>query len=214
MSIIDTNSDALFNDTTPLDVFNPVYGTATEASFLDFNIKNRVQQLGFYLQDQITIAENLKVLLGGRFDIANQKSEDLLNQTNDFKQTEAFSPRIGIVYQPIQPISLYASYSRSFNQAVSLFDAAPPEPERGTQYEIGVKADLTDRLAATLAFYDLTRTNLPTIDPNDSRLGEKHAETVEHPADHQSFRLDLQDRNVKMGNAIPLGRTQLVKYHS
>ncbi|WP_298913636.1 TonB-dependent siderophore receptor [uncultured Nostoc sp.] len=183
LSKTDTNSKALFNDTTPLDVFNPVYGTATEASVPDFNIKNRVQQLGFYLQDQITLAENLKVLLGGRFDIANQKYEDLIAQTSDFKQAEAFSPRVGIVYQPIQPLSLYASYSRSFNQATSAFGAALPEPERGTQYEIGVKADLSDRLAATLAFYDLTRTNLPTSDPNDPRLtiivGEQRSRGIE-----------------------------------
>ncbi|MBD2561568.1 MULTISPECIES: TonB-dependent siderophore receptor [Nostoc] len=183
LSRTDTNSDALFNDTTPLDVFNPVYGTATEASVPDFNIKNRAQQLGFYLQDQITLAENFKLLLGGRFDIANQEAKDLIAQTNDFKQTEAFSPRLGIVYQPIKPISLYASYSRSFNQAVDLFGPALPEPERGTQYEIGVKADLTDRLATTLAFYDLTRTNLSTTDPNNPQrtiqVGEQRSRGIE-----------------------------------
>ena len=179
----DTDSKALFNDTTPLDVFNPVYGNATGASLPDFDIKNTIQQLGFYLQDQITLAENLKVLLGGRFDIANQKYEDLIAQTSDFKQTEAFSPRVGIVYQPIKPISLYASYSRSFNQATSVFGAALPEPERGTQYEIGVKADLTDRLATTLAFYDLTRTNLSTQDPNNPQrtiqVGEQRSRGIE-----------------------------------
>ncbi|MBW4569124.1 MAG: TonB-dependent siderophore receptor [Tolypothrix carrinoi HA7290-LM1] len=179
----DTNSKSLFNDTTPLDVFNPVYGTATAASTPDFDIENTLQQLGFYLQDQITLAENFKVLLGGRFDIANQEAKDLIAQTNDFKQTEAFSPRVGIVYQPIKPISLYASYSRSFNQAVSTFGPALPEPERGTQYEIGVKADLTDRLATTLAFYDLTRTNLSTTDPNNPQrtiqVGEQRSRGIE-----------------------------------
>ncbi|MEH2051202.1 TonB-dependent siderophore receptor [Nostoc sp.] len=183
LSKTDTNSKSLFNDTTPLDVFNPVYGNFTQATVPDFDIKNTIQQLGFYLQDQITVAENLKVLLGGRFDIANQKFQDLLNQTTDFQQAEAFSPRVGIVYQPIKPISLYASYSRSFSQGQYTLGAAPPEPERGTQYEIGVKADLTDRLAATLAFYDLTRTNLPTSDPNDPRLtilvGEQRSRGIE-----------------------------------
>ncbi|WP_335221658.1 TonB-dependent siderophore receptor [Nostoc sp.] len=183
LSKTDTNSKSLYSDTTPIDVFNPVYGTFTEAYVPDFDIKNTAQQLGFYLQDQITLAENFKVLLGGRFDIANQEFQDLLNQTTDFKQTEAFSPRVGIVYQPIKPISLYASYSRSFNQATSVFSAALPEPERGTQYEIGVKADLTDRLSTTLAFYDLTRTNLSTSDPNNPQLtiqvGEQRSRGIE-----------------------------------
>lgn len=183
LSKTDTNSKSLYSDTTPIDVFNPVYGTFTQAYVPDFDIKNTAQQLGFYLQDQITLAENFKVLLGGRFDIANQEFQDLLNQTSDFKQTEAFSPRVGIVYQPIKPISLYASYSRSFNQATSVFGAALPEPERGTQYEIGVKADLTDRLSTTLAFYDLTRTNLSTQDPNNPQrtiqVGEQRSRGIE-----------------------------------
>ncbi|GJD15228.1 ferrichrome iron receptor [Rivularia sp. IAM M-261] len=153
----------------PLDIFNPVYRrTPTNPRFVPQANKDTVQQLGIYLQNQITLAENLKLLLGGRFDIANQNFQAPLTQTTDFKQTEAFSPRVGIVYQPIQPISLYASYSRSFNYLTSSgFAPAEAEPERGTQYEIGVKADITDRLAATLAFYDLTRSNLPTSDPDN-----------------------------------------------
>ncbi|MES1023077.1 TonB-dependent siderophore receptor [Gloeocapsa sp. BRSZ] len=169
----------------PLDVFTPVYGRIPiDPRFVPQANKDRVQQLGIYLQDQITLAENLKLLLGGRFDIANQKFQAPLTQTTDFKQTEAFSPRIGIVYQPIQPISLYASYSRSFNYSTSGgFAAAPIEPERGTQYEVGIKADITDRLAATLAFYDLTRSNLPTADPNNPfgiiLVGEQRSRGIE-----------------------------------
>jgi len=169
----------------PLDVFTPVYGSIPiDPRFVPQANKDRVQQLGIYLQDQITLAENLKLLLGGRFDLANQKFQAPLTQTTDFKQTEAFSPRIGIVYQPIQPISLYASYSRSFNYSTSGgFAAAPIEPERGTQYEVGVKADLTNRLAATLAFYDLTRSNLPTLDPNNPTrtilVGEQRSRGIE-----------------------------------
>ncbi|AFY88045.1 TonB-dependent siderophore receptor [Chroococcidiopsis thermalis PCC 7203] len=169
----------------PLDIFNPVYGrTPINPTFTPQANKDRVQQFGIYLQDQITLAENLKLLLGGRFDIANQKYQEPFEQIDDFKQTEAFSPRFGIVYQPIQPISLYASYSRSFNYSTSSgFAPAETDPERGTQYEIGVKADLTDQLAATLAFYDLTRSNLPTPDPNNPNqsilVGEQRSRGIE-----------------------------------
>ncbi|WP_138500709.1 TonB-dependent siderophore receptor [Nostoc sp. PA-18-2419] len=183
LSRTDTTTSDVFSDTTTLDLFNPVYGNVTENFLPDFNYESRQQQLGFYLQDQIALADNLKVLLGGRFDIVNAQFRDLLNQTSDFKQAEAFSPRVGIVYQPIQPLSFYASYSRSFDLGASAFGTGLPEPERGTQYEIGVKADLTNRLAATLAFYDLTRTNLPTSDPNDPRLtilvGEQRSRGIE-----------------------------------
>ncbi|MEH2249635.1 hypothetical protein [Nostoc sp.] len=43
------------------------------------------------------MTDNFKLLLGGRFDIANAEFKDLIAQTSDFKQTEAFSPRVGIV---------------------------------------------------------------------------------------------------------------------
>ncbi|WP_414526611.1 TonB-dependent siderophore receptor [Nodularia chucula] len=184
----DTDTVGSTRSISPLDVFNPVYGaTLTGASIPAYDVKDRIQQLGFYVQDQITLTEQLKVLLGGRFDISNKNYRDATGNfgpaTGDFKQEEAFSPRVGIVYQPVQPISLYASYSSSFNQATSTFSPAESEPERGKQYEIGVKANLTERLSATLAFYDLTRSNLPTADPNNPlqtiQVGEQRSRGIE-----------------------------------
>jgi iron complex outermembrane recepter protein len=55
------------------------------------------------------------------------------------------------------------------------------EPERGNQYEIGVKADLSDRLSATLAFYDLTRTNV-LVDTGENvqiQVGEQNSQGIE-----------------------------------
>jgi iron complex outermembrane receptor protein len=91
---------------------------------------------------------------------SNHRLYSSTNQSGD-----AFSPRAGIVYQPLPPISLYASYSRSFNPVTgTAFDRSSFQPERATQYEVGVKADLSNRLSATLAFYDLTRSNVLTTD--------------------------------------------------
>jgi iron complex outermembrane recepter protein len=157
----------------PLDIFNPVFGAAP-GRVLSRNpaTSTTIDNLGIYIQDQIKLAENLKLLLGGRFDIVSRKFENSENASaNSFQQDEAFSPRVGLVYQPIKPISLYASYSRSFNQVIgTTFDSTLFEPEEGTQYEVGVKADLSNRVAATLAFYDLTRSNVLTLDPRNTRF--------------------------------------------
>lgn len=127
--------------------------------------------VGVYLQDQIALADNLKLVLGGRYDWANQDSKDLIADTTTSQSDDAFSPRVGIVYQPIQPISLYASYSRSFNPS-SGTDANGNlfEPETGTQYEVGIKGDLSNKLSATLALFNLTRSNVLTTDPNNSNF--------------------------------------------
>ncbi|MHC5828328.1 MAG: TonB-dependent siderophore receptor, partial [Nostoc sp.] len=78
----------------------------------------------------------------------------------------AFSPRLGIVYQPIPPISLYASYARSFNPQIgTALDGSFFQPSVGTQYEVGVKADLNQNISTTLAFFDLTLSNVLTQDP-------------------------------------------------
>ena len=163
----ETNTNGIFGDAGPLDLFDPVYGQPLGSGTL-FNSLQTNDSLGIYLQDQIDLTDNLILLLGGRFDIVDQTFEDFVTDSETSQLDEAFSPRIGIVYQPIEPISLYDSYRRSFQQVVgSALDNSTFDPERGTQYEIGVKADITDQLSATLALYDLTRTNVLTEDPND-----------------------------------------------
>lgn len=150
---------------TPLDVFNPVYGRPFEPLTRVSNTGSSQNTLGIYLQDQVTLAENLKLLLGGRFDLFEQTSQDFLGDTEESQSGNAFTPRVGIVYQPIPPISLYASYSRSFIPAIGTsFEGDLFEPERGTQYEVGVKADVNDQLSITLALYELTRSGVLTED--------------------------------------------------
>ncbi|MBW4514804.1 MAG: TonB-dependent siderophore receptor [Timaviella obliquedivisa GSE-PSE-MK23-08B] len=161
-------------ENSAINVLYPIYGTPFSArddyTFINPNSSDTV---GVYLQDQITLLPNLKLLLGGRYDSINQNVEInsifegvRTDNSNDF-YNEAFSPRAGIVYQPIEPISLYGSFSQSFvpnNTTTREGDLI--EPTRGTQYEIGVRAEFGD-LAANLAVYEITKTNILTNDPDD-----------------------------------------------
>ncbi|MEX0272503.1 TonB-dependent siderophore receptor [Leptolyngbyaceae cyanobacterium UHCC 1019] len=170
-----------------LDIFNPVYGQPPRTplgSLFRFNSSAESNSLGFYLQDQIKFSDNFKMLAGVRFDTFNQTDINKLTSTSTNQSGQAFSPRLGIVYQPIQPISLYASYSESFVPTIGrTFDGTPFEPSKGRQYEIGVKADLSETLSATLAFYDLTRTNVETEDPVNAsfsvQTGKQQSQGIE-----------------------------------
>jgi iron complex outermembrane recepter protein len=157
------------NPIPPLDIFNPVYGgfTVPDRSQLDtFFSDLRQDTIGVYVQDQITLHPKLKMLIGGRYDFIFRRNTEQGVESRLYDG--AFSPRIGIVYQPIRPISLYASYSRSFAPSTSrTADGALFSPERGLQYEIGLKADLTRQLALTLAAYEIAKTNVATTDPNN-----------------------------------------------
>jgi len=173
----------------PIDLFNPVYGLP----LLNFNeVFNAVETrniLGVYAQDLISIDDNLTILLGGRFDLVDYQYEDNLDDLFSVGQQDtAFSPRFGIVYQPIPPVSLYASYSRSFSPLGAFgsrnVDGEPFKPTTGESLEAGVKAEFLDgRLLATLAAYQLTRQNLITDDPDrpdfSIQIGEERSRGVE-----------------------------------
>ena len=161
-----------------LDLFNPVYGAPLPTSFVDTaqNMKMDTDTVGVYLQDQVTLLRSLKLLVGGRFDFINQNDRniDLNNNgqvlSRDQFNDQAFSPRLGLVYQPIEPISLYASYAQSFNPNDSRTASGQAlEPSRATQYEVGIKTEwLNKQLSATLAAYDITKTNVATTDPSNT----------------------------------------------
>jgi iron complex outermembrane receptor protein len=129
--------------------------------------QQQLNALGIYLQDQITILDNLKLLAGVRFDTINQKNSDFRNETTEEAPESAFSPRVGIVYQPIQPLSLYASFSQGFNP--NLFtdeDGLLLKPERSTQFEVGARAEvLNGGLIINLAAYEITKRNVAAFDP-------------------------------------------------
>jgi len=174
--------------TPSINIFNPVYNAISRPAISELdttrNEKSTTQTLGIYLQDQIAFSDNFKFLIGGRFDVVDQ---DLFNRRDNERMVqfdEAFTPRIGIVYQPIELISLYASYSRSFTpNFAQRADLTFLSPERGNQYEIGIKADFNKRLSATLAAYEITRTNIATPDPNDPDfsipIGEQRSRGIE-----------------------------------
>ncbi|MEH2084046.1 MAG: TonB-dependent receptor [Nostoc sp.] len=119
----------------------------------------------------------------------------------------------------MEPISLYASYSRSFVPNNSKTASGEPlEPSRGTQYEVGIKSELFDRrLSATLAAYDITKTNIPTQDPNDINsvipVGEVKSRGIELDVAGEilpGWKIIasgyLNDAFVSKDNSIPEGR--------
>lgn len=159
-----------------LNIFNPVYRQFpkhNEDTLLGFNGTDVTSnRLGIYVQDQISIFENLKLLAGLRFDAVGRKTTIIPGTASPVasektQNNDALSPRVGIVYQPIKELSLYTSYSRSFNpNSETSVSGDTFEPERGEGYEVGIKAELLgSKLSATLAYFDITKQNVVVNDP-------------------------------------------------
>lgn len=99
-------------------IFDPVYDPLPRPPLTSLLLDTKVEtnRLGVYLQDQIAFSDNLKLLLGLPYDTLKQKTtteEGIFTPTGDesTQSPDALTPRVGIVSQPILPISLYASYS-------------------------------------------------------------------------------------------------------
>jgi iron complex outermembrane receptor protein len=109
----------------------------------------------FNITDQLIASAALRV---DRFDNKGNYDPDSKTTSGAFKQT-AFSPKFGLVYQPIKDhVALFANYQNSFNnQTGTTENNKPLKPEQANQLEGGVKIDLFDgKLSSTLSYYDIT----------------------------------------------------------
>ena len=154
-----------FANPTILNIFNPVYGTprpdlSNAVPLPEFNSDS--EQYGVFIQDQITLSEQFILVGSLRYDSISRRA--INSRTNT-----AWSPRIGFIYQPTEAIALYGNYSRSFSPNNGRSSAGEIfEPERGEGFEVGVKAELLGgNLLATLTYFDITKQNVLTADPNN-----------------------------------------------
>jgi catecholate siderophore receptor len=125
-----------------------------------------------FAQDQVAVTRQLQVLGGVRFDHFDLDYHNNRNGDSLARVDHLVSPRAGVVFKPVAPLSLYGSYSVSFlpssgDQFSSLTTITQQvKPERFNNYEVGAKWDLR-RLELTTAVYRLDRTNTRSADPND-----------------------------------------------
>ena len=119
-----------------------------------------------YVQDLVSITHQLKVLLGGRLgyvqSLSNAYAYSTAMTTPSSEYAHPFTPRVGIVYQPVATLSLFTSYSNSFNTNTGTDTAGKALPlSYIDQYEAGFKSDLLDRLLSfNFTVYTIVNSNL------------------------------------------------------
>ena len=126
-----------------------------------------------YVQDQVELSSQVQAIAGIRFDsfgvdFRNNRTTQELSSDDG-----AFSPRLGLVYKPVEPMSIYGSYSMSFlpragEQLSSLSVTTESlDPETFRNYEVGAKWDVVPGASLSVAVYHLERGNVAVADPND-----------------------------------------------
>jgi catecholate siderophore receptor len=92
------------------------------------------------------------------------------NNTIDVSDS-LLSPRAGLIFKPIENLSIYVSYSLSYvpragDQLLSLTATTKSlQPEKFINKELGAKYDITPNLSLTAAVYNLERKNVAITDP-------------------------------------------------
>ncbi|MEO5685635.1 MAG: TonB-dependent siderophore receptor [Chitinophagaceae bacterium] len=125
-------------------------------------------RLGYYAQDLIGITSKWKVLLGLRWSYLETQPSTVYNYTKntrtagDRATNKAFSPKAAIIYQPVENMSVYTSYSNSFNTntGTDIYNKALA-PSTIDQYEVGWKTIFfKGKAAANLSIYRIRNSNL------------------------------------------------------
>lgn len=126
-----------------------------------------------YFQDQIALSDQWQIIAGVRFDRFALDFDDRRTANADFSRNDDLvSPRVGVIWRPADPVSIYASYSVSYlpqsGDQFSSLDATTSalDPEEFKNFELGVKWDLLPDLALTAAVYQLDRTNTRAPGPS------------------------------------------------
>lgn len=161
----------------------PISGVAASNPFasLTFNSsKSRntstdISNQAIYIQDQIYLNEQFQIIGGLRYDKFKTKFNDSVAPANSAAINDQFiSPRVGLVYKPIEPVSLYTNYSLSYlprtgEQLTSLTSSIKSfDPEKFTNIEAGIKYDLLQSFSISSAIYRLERSKMAITDPSNS----------------------------------------------
>jgi len=154
---------------------NPVISTPVtfRQSVTDADNHLRTNLAATYVQDQIGLSRYVQLIAGLRFDYFDLQYHNNRTSDNLRRIDHLVSPRAGIVFKPITPLSIYGSYSVSYlpssgDQFSSLTTITQQvKPEKFSNYEVGVKWDIHRYLSLTTAVYRLDRTNTRSTDAND-----------------------------------------------
>ncbi|WP_435263079.1 TonB-dependent siderophore receptor [Tenacibaculum sp. nBUS_03] len=176
---------------TTISVINPILNQG-HIEAVDERVQIRDEfNSGFYWQNWSDISNQLKALIGIRYDIfkgtyATDKinADRLLIEAG--KETKipstALSYRAGLVYQPFKNFSVFSSYSNYFKPSRTISPSSQIfDPEKGYQLEGGIKFEKLNKLNITLSsFYILKHNIVERNKVNEYRqIGEADSKGVE-----------------------------------
>ena len=163
----------------PRDLFNPdpVLGFTIPA-IIDTTVPStivKVETMSAYLIDTVKFSPQWQATLGLRYDMfdINVSGFDRRANTPFTRQqsVDFLNGQLSLLYKPVEPVSIYASFSTSSNPSGEQLDSTSAtygglgdgtesiDPERNKAYELGVKYELNKNLLVTAAIFQIDKSN-------------------------------------------------------
>ncbi|SDZ68785.1 TonB-dependent siderophore receptor [Pseudomonas salomonii] len=121
-------------------------------------IDDTVRQTGAYVTTRLNLADDLKLLLGGR--VVNYQ---VTGNNPSYRESGRFVPYVGAIYDLNHTYSVYASYTDIFMPQENYNrdrENKLLEPDEGQNWEFGLKADFLDgRLNTSAAYFEIHESN-------------------------------------------------------
>ncbi|WP_175563013.1 TonB-dependent siderophore receptor [Pseudomonas sp. FSL W5-0203] len=171
ISASEWNGNGYWNLAPNLVDFNNWHGNAPQPDWGKPQSKNddTVRQTGMYMTTRLNLADDLKLLLGGR--VVNYT---VTGYNPTYRESGRFVPYVGAVYDLNDTYSVYASYTDIFMPQESYNrdrDNKLLEPDEGQNWELGVKADFLDgRVNASAAYFEIHEDNRSVSDDDYNNL--------------------------------------------
>ncbi len=160
----------------------PVSYTVATPLYLDpenlYSWDTRSVDWGLYAQDQVKLPHNIDLLVGLRYQnwkqtgwsrsygATNVASGSDFYSVSDPYQSSATTPRLGLVWEAENWLSLYGQYSDNYFPNTGFdYQHKTLKATGAKNKEVGAKTEFSDgKLTSTLAYFDLTKTNVPSAD--------------------------------------------------
>ncbi|WP_368485702.1 TonB-dependent siderophore receptor [Pseudoalteromonas sp. SD03] len=199
------------NGTYTVDIYQPNYNVARPEVGLLYENNEQQDAYGIYVQDQMDLTDKIKLLVGLRFDSVDQDILETKSGVLSSSSQSQVSPRVGLVYELNNAVTLYSSYSEGF-LPLSGTDANgdPFGFEYSDSIEVGAKFSYQG-ITGTLALFDATKSNMLVADPVNvgfsAPIGKANSKGVEldlstYITDDTKFNLSYAYINASTANDI------------
>ncbi|MGN8083250.1 TonB-dependent siderophore receptor [Variovorax sp. 22077] len=180
----------------PVNVYelSPAFPRPNFDAMASIPTRTRIKQSGVFGAARFSLAEPLKLVVGGRF--SNYEIDDDVGGSSlHYKKSGEFTPYAGLIYDIDKTYSAYVSYTGIFNPQTDYRDSKGNvlTPSKGKTKEIGLKGAYMDgRLNASVALFETELDNAAQMIAGTYTPGGAQAYRGADGTKSRGIELDLQ----------------------